>query len=33
MESKGPDAVRRANEKCQEINKAFEVVKASRGMK
>lgn len=33
MESKGVDAVRRANEKCQEINKAFEVVKASRGMK
>jgi len=33
MESKGADAVRKANEKCQEINKAFEVVKASRGMK
>lgn len=33
MESKGPEAVRKATVKCQEINKAFDIVKASRGMK
>ncbi|MCR5247279.1 MAG: DnaJ domain-containing protein [Paludibacteraceae bacterium] len=33
MESKGAAAVLKATEKCQELNKAFEIVKASRGMK
>lgn len=33
MESKGAAAVMKATEKCQELNKAFEIVKASRGMK
>ncbi len=33
MESRGPEAVRKATEKCQELNKAFEIVKESRGMK
>ena len=33
MESKGAEAVMKATEKCQELNKAFEIVKASRGMK
>ena len=33
MESKGAEAVMKATVKCQELNKAFEIVKASRGMK
>lgn len=33
MESKGTEAVMKATVKCQELNKAFEIVKASRGMK
>lgn len=33
MESKGVEAVMKATVKCQELNKAFEIVKASRGMK
>ena len=33
MESKGAEAVMKATVKCQEFNKAFEIVKASRGMK
>ena len=33
MESKGAEAVMKATVKTQEINKAFEIVKASRGMK
>lgn len=33
MESKGAEAVMKATMKCQELNKAFEIVKASRGMK
>ena len=33
MESKGAEAVMKATVRTQEINKAFEIVKASRGMK
>lgn len=33
MESKGTEAVMKATVRTQEINKAFEIVKASRGMK
>ena len=33
MENQGAEAVRKATAKCQEINKAFEIVKASRGMR
>ena len=33
MESKGAEAVMKATVKCQELNKAFEIVKASRGMR
>ena len=33
MEKQGAEAVRKATAKCQEINKAFEIIKASRGMK
>ena len=33
MESKGDEAIKKATAKCQEINKAFEIIKASRGMK
>ena len=33
MESKGDEAIRKATAKCQEINKAFEIIKASRGMR
>lgn len=33
MEKQGAEAVRKATAKCQEINKAFEIIKASRGMR
>ncbi|MEE1083979.1 MAG: TerB family tellurite resistance protein [Paludibacteraceae bacterium] len=33
MESKGDEAIKKATAKCQEINKAFEIIKASRGMR
>ena len=33
MENQGAEAVRKATAKCQEINKAFEIIKASRGMR
>ena len=33
MENKGDEAIRKATAKCQEINKAFEIIKASRGMR
>ena len=32
MESKGAEAVMKATVKCQELNKAFEIIKTSRGM-
>ena len=33
MENKGDEAIKKATAKCQEINKAFEIIKTSRGMK
>ncbi len=33
MEKQGAEAIRKATAKCQEINKAFEIIKASRGMR
>ncbi len=33
MEKKGAEAIKKATAKCQEINKAFEIIKASRGMR
>ena len=33
MEKQGAEAVRKSTAKCQEINKAFEIIKASRGMR
>ena len=33
MESKGAEAVMKATVKCQELNKAFEIIKTSRGMR
>ena len=33
MEKQGAEAVRKATAKCQEINKAFEIIKASRGIR
>ena len=33
MEKQGAEAIRKATVKCQEINKAFEIIKASRGMR
>lgn len=33
IENKGDEAIRKATAKCQEINKAFEIIKASRGMR
>ncbi len=33
MEKKGAEAIKKATAKCQEINKAFEIIKTSRGMR
>ena len=33
MEKQGAEAIRKATAKCQEINKAFEIIKTSRGMR